>query len=798
MTRPLRALILEDVEADAALLLRELRRGGFDVTFERVETAEALGAALERERWDVVISDYSMPGLSAPVALELVKSRELDLPFLIVSGTVSEEIAVEAIRAGAHDFMAKGKFARLIPAIDRELREAAARQDRKRLEQQLRQTQKMEAIGRLAGGVAHDFNNILSIILSYADTIVGDLPPGNPIRADVEEMRAAALRATDLTRQLLAFSRQQVLEPRVLDLSQSVSGMEIMLRRLLGVGIELTTVASGDLWSVKADPGQIEQVVMNLAVNARDAMPRGGKLTIEAANAELDQDYANARQDVRAGAYVMLAVSDTGSGMDAATLAMIFEPFFTTKEVGKGTGLGLATVFGIVKQSGGHIAVHSELGVGTTFRVYLPRINPADVRPSQQQVAHRPWPPDSDGALVAGRRGDARPMSPDHDAIRLLLVDDDPGVRRALESTLVRHGMLVETASNGREAADKVKLGSFDVVVTDISMPEMTGIEFLRAVREHDVDVPVILITGQPDIESAVRAVEYGAFRYLAKPVSNQELRETVLRAARLHKLARLKQQALELPGQLEGGRLGERAALEVRFAAGLRMMWMAFQPIVEWRERRVFGYEALLRSDEPLMKSPADILDAAERLGRLPELGRSVRAHVASAASSLPAGIRLFVNLHSADLNDEDLYSPDAPLSKIAERVVLEVTERASLHGVKNVTACVAKLNGLGFQIAIDDLGAGYAGLTSFTQLGPAVAKLDMSLVRGVDADARRQSIVRSMKTLCDELGMLVVAEGVETPMERDMLGQLGCDLLQGYLFAKPARGFDTPKWPA
>jgi EAL domain-containing protein (putative c-di-GMP-specific phosphodiesterase class I)/signal transduction histidine kinase len=789
---------VEDVESDAALLLRELKRGGFDVTSERVETSEALAAALEREAWDVVISDYSMPGLSAPAALELVKARGLDLPFLIVSGSVSEEIAVEAIRAGAHDFMAKGKFARLIPAIDRAMREAAARRDRQRLEQQLRQTQKMEAIGRLAGGVAHDFNNMLSIILSYADTIVGDLPAGNPIRADVEEMRAAALRATDLTRQLLAFSRQQVLEPRVLDLSEIVAAMEVMLRRLLGAGIELTTVTKGEPWSVKADPGQIEQVVMNLAVNARDAMPRGGKLTIEVVNVELDQDYADSRQDVRAGAYVMLAVSDTGDGMDAATLAMIFEPFFTTKEVGKGTGLGLATVFGIVKQSGGHIAVHSELGAGTIFRVYLPRVHAADVRPSQSQpVAHRPWPTDAEGAVQAGG-GDARPMTTAGDAIRLLLVDDDPGVRRALQATLVRHGILVETASNGREAADKVKRGSFDVIVTDISMPEMTGIEFLKAVREHDIDVPVILITGQPDIDTAVRAVEYGAFRYLAKPVSNQQLRETVVRAATLHKLARLKKQALELPGQVEGGRLGERAALEVRFTAGLRLMWMAFQPIVEWRERRVFGYEALLRSDEPLMKSPADILDAAERLGRLHELGRNVRAHVARAASALPGAIRLFVNLHSADLNDEDLYSPDAPLSKIAGRVVLEVTERASLHGVKNVTACVAKLNELGFQIAIDDLGAGYAGLTSFTQLGPAVAKLDMSLVRGVDSDPRRQSIVRSMKTLCDDLGMLVVAEGVETPAERDMLAGLGCDLLQGYLFAKPARGFDSPRWPA
>ena len=385
---------------------------------------------------------------------------------------------------------------------------------------------------------------------------------------------------------------------------------------------------------------------------------------------------------------------------------------------------------------------------------------------------------------------------PNHDEVRLLLVDDDPAVLRAYQSVLTRHGATVETASNGMDAADRVKAGSFDVIVSDISMPEMTGIEFLKAVRAHDLDVPVILMTGEPSLESAVRAVEYGAFRYLAKPVVGQELWEAVLRAARLHKLAKVKREALALPGK-DGSRIGERAALEVRFSWGMSLMWMAFQPIVGWGGQRIFGYEALLRSDEPLMKNPADILDAAERLGRLHELGRAVRARVAAAAEATKSGgAKLFVNLHSADLNDEELYSPDAPLSKIASRVVLEVTERASLHGVKNVPACVVRLKALGFQIAIDDLGAGYAGLTSFTQLEPEVAKLDMSIVRGVDSDPRRQSIIRSMRTLCQDLGVLVVAEGVETPAERDMLAELGCDLLQGYLFARPERGFPVPQW--
>jgi EAL domain-containing protein (putative c-di-GMP-specific phosphodiesterase class I)/CheY-like chemotaxis protein len=385
-------------------------------------------------------------------------------------------------------------------------------------------------------------------------------------------------------------------------------------------------------------------------------------------------------------------------------------------------------------------------------------------------------------------------MSQD-DGIRLLLVDDDPAVLRAYERSLARPGTAVTTARNGREAVELVKAGSFDVIVSDITMPEMTGIEFLRAVRAHDLQVPVILMTGAPDVESAARAVEYGAFRYMRKPVALPELREAAERAARMHKLAEVKRAALDLPGA-DGGRLGERAALDVRFALAMSQLWMAFQPIVGWRQRSIFGYEALLRSDEPQMRSPADILDAAERLGRLHDLGQLVRARVATAAADAPAGAKLFVNLHSADLNDDELYSPDAPLSKIADRVVLEVTERASLYGVKNVAEAVGKLKALGYQIAIDDLGAGYAGLTSFTQLDPEVAKLDMSLVRGVDADVRRQSIVRSMKTLCDDLGIQVVAEGVETAAERDTLVELRCDLLQGYLFAKPGRGFGPVSW--
>ncbi len=379
---------------------------------------------------------------------------------------------------------------------------------------------------------------------------------------------------------------------------------------------------------------------------------------------------------------------------------------------------------------------------------------------------------------------------------RVLVVDDEPAVARVYRAALERHGATVETASNGKEAVERVRVASFDVIVSDISMPEMTGIELLTAVRAYDLDVPVILMTGEPGLESAMRAVECGAFRYLAKPVAPGDLWDAVVRAATLHKMAELKLQALELPGRHDGPRLGERAALEVRFSWAMSLLWVAFQPIVGWRQRCTVGYEALLRSDEPLLKNPSDLLDAAARLGRMREVGRAVRARVAAAAPEAPAGAKLFVNLHSTDLNDEDLYAADAPLSRISDRVVLEVTERESLHEVRDVAACVARLRALGFGIAIDDLGDGYAGLASFTQLDPQVAKLDMSLVRGVDKDPKRQSIVGSMRKLCNDLGILVVAEGVETAAERAMLVLLGCDTFQGYLFGRPKRGFEAPEW--
>jgi EAL domain-containing protein (putative c-di-GMP-specific phosphodiesterase class I)/CheY-like chemotaxis protein len=377
---------------------------------------------------------------------------------------------------------------------------------------------------------------------------------------------------------------------------------------------------------------------------------------------------------------------------------------------------------------------------------------------------------------------------------QVLLVEDDPIVRTAYAKVLKAGGLSLETAQDGVEALEKVRAGAFDAVVTDINMPRLSGIEFLRRLRENRLDVPVVLVTGGPALETAVRAVEYGAFRYLSKPVDVDALIETVTRAARVGAMAKAR---LGGPA-VEPLRVADMDARDPHLAAQLDgaidALWVAFQPIVSWGARRAFGFEALVRSDFPALPRPGDMLLAAEKLGRLRELGRAIRARVAEAAPLAPEGALLFVNLHASDLEDEDLHDPRAPLSRVSDRVVLEITERAALDEVKDAKGRIAGLRALGFRLAVDDLGAGYAGLASFATIEPDVVKLDMSLVRGVDGNPMKQTVVRSVSGLSRELGMRVIAEGIETPAERDTMIALGCDLLQGYLFAKPGRGFPPP----
>ncbi len=370
---------------------------------------------------------------------------------------------------------------------------------------------------------------------------------------------------------------------------------------------------------------------------------------------------------------------------------------------------------------------------------------------------------------------------------RVLVVDDEEAVLRLISRILDASGYEVVIASDGLHAVELLATTTFDAIISDIDMPRMTGMQLLQAVRQGDFDVPVVLMTGAPSLASATQAVSLGATLYLTKPIDMTQLQETVARAVRLREVARLKAEALHLVDQ---GGLGPSGLLELRtsFERALGSMWLAYQPIVAAKDQSMFGYEALLRSTEPALPHPGAVLDAAERLGLLEQLGRKVRASAAATVELIDSDCSIFVNLHSRDLLDDTLLMADAPLSKVAHRIVLEITERASLDGIPDIHARLRKLREMGFRIAIDDLGAGYAGLTSFVTLNPQIVKLDMSLIRDIHKEPMKASIVRSMTRLCIDLGMLVVAEGVETTEELDILVDAGCDLLQGYLLGRPA----------
>jgi signal transduction histidine kinase len=369
----MRVLVVEDNADDAELMLRELRRGGFEVTSQRVDTRDAMAQALDMQAWDIVLADYTMPSFNARAALALVQEKGMDVPFIIISGSIGEEIAVDAMKAGAHDYLMKGNLARLVPVIEREIREAASRRERRSLEAQLQQAQKMELIGQLAGGIAHDFNNVLTVIQGNIELIEDAIAPSGPTKECLEDAAKATKNGAGLARQLLAFAREQVIEPEIVDLNELIQDTVKLLRRVIGENVKCVTLAQPDLRPVRVDPGQMTQVLVNLALNARDAMPSGGELTIETQNLQMNEEQARQRIDVRPGEYVLLSVRDSGTGMNEKVLARIFEPYFTTKEPGKGTGFGLATCYGIIKQSGGSIWAESRPGQGTKFQILLPR-----------------------------------------------------------------------------------------------------------------------------------------------------------------------------------------------------------------------------------------------------------------------------------------------------------------------------------------------------------------------------------------------------------------------------------------
>jgi PAS domain S-box-containing protein len=381
--------------------------------------------------------------------------------------------------------------------------------EREKLEEQLRMSQRMEAIGSLAGGVAHDFNNLLSVILSYTGFAMEGVRDGDPLKNDLLEVKQAGERAAALTRQLLAFSRKQVLQPVALSLNQSAAGVEKMLQRILGEDIDLVQTLAPDLGLTLADPGQIEQVLMNLVVNARDAMPNGGKLAIETSNVEVDEEYAASHVAVTPGSYVRLAVSDTGCGMDEQTRARIFEPFFTTKEKGKGTGLGLSTVYGIVTQSGGHIWVYSELGKGTTFKVYLRREQLAGTRQASKHRMRAQLPTGTETILV---------------------VDDDGAVRKAVQRTLEAAGYTVLMAESGAEALLKARqhAGEIHLLLTDVVMPEMSGTVLVAEIAKTGRTLRVLYMSGYTDDTIVHHGVLDEGIHFLSKPFAANELARKV------------------------------------------------------------------------------------------------------------------------------------------------------------------------------------------------------------------------------------------------------------------------------
>lgn len=506
MSTPLSVLMVEDSDEDAELVIRELRRGGYDVSFERVDTPPAMSASLENRAWDVVICDFSVPHFGYAGALRLLREKNLDTPFIYVSGTIGEETAVAALKEGAHDYVMKGGLKRLLPAIQRELQEAEQRREKAQLERQVRQQERFEAIGRLAGGIAHDFNNIIGAILGSAELGEEEAGNGSGLQGRFTQIRNQAERAAGLTTQLLAFARRQVLQPVKLDVNKSISEMRSFLGSGMEENIETKIILDPSLDVIQGDASQIGQVIMNLCINARDAMPRGGRLIIETNNVEIDEEFCHRNSYGRPGRYVKLVVADTGIGMDAATVDRIFEPFFTTKDLGKGTGLGLATVYGIVKQHGGLLNVYSEVGKGTTFRVYFP---------SSTGRAHQPHPE----AMISVTGNET-----------ILVVEDHEGIREVANSILRSYGYTIILAADGQEALRLFRQDPtrIDLVILDVMMPGLSGTEVFAQMSAIKPDLPVVFTSGHTSESLSLNLDITAGAVFLQKPYAQRTLGQIV------------------------------------------------------------------------------------------------------------------------------------------------------------------------------------------------------------------------------------------------------------------------------
>ena len=515
MSEPLRFIHLESNPADADLISATLRDAGIACQPTRAQTREDFLAALRHNGCSLVLADTLVPGFDGTAALALTRAIHPDMPFLFVSSAQGEDFAIEMMQRGATDYIFKQRLGRLVPSIKRTLRDLEERLERRRAEdalrmseKQFRQAQKMEAVGRLAGGLAHDFNNLLTVILGHSQILLTEHAPSAPIRVKIEEMQSAGERAAALIRQLLAFSRKQALEPKVFPLNSAITSIETMLRRLIGEDVQLAIRLDPADGHVKGDPGQLEQVIMNLVVNGRDAMPNGGLLAIETSQVELTRTPMHHLQPLPLGRYVKLTVTDTGGGMDANTLAHLFEPFFTTKEEVKGTGLGLSTVFGIVTTYGGGIDVWSQVGHGTTFDLYFPHAD------SQTTAAQAMEPQDR------LRRGSET----------ILLVEDDTAVRDLVRTELAKIGYQVMEARNGVEACLAATQQSMhvDLLLTDVVMPGMNGRELAQHLSVIKPNLRVLFMSSYLDDISVNSGMDPHRTTILQKPFTPDLLLRTV------------------------------------------------------------------------------------------------------------------------------------------------------------------------------------------------------------------------------------------------------------------------------
>ena len=503
---PIRVLMVEDSEDDAILIAREIRRGGYDLSYIRVDSEESMRSAINQKQWDLVVCDYSMPHFSGSDALRLLRSSGVECPFIFVSGTIGEDTAVAALKQGAQDYVMKGNLKRLLPAIQRELLEVKQRKERSQLQREIERLQKFEGIGRVAGGVAHDFNNALGVIVGWAQLGYERAPMDSSFRDMFQKIRDQAQRSAGLTTQLLAFARRQVLQPRHLDLNKLTSETISLLRSVMGASIELRFSPAKDSVVVLADPTQMEQVLTNLCLNARDAMPDGGHLIVETQSMEITEEFSQKHSYAAPGRYIVIAVSDTGIGMGTATLDHIFEPFFTTKEPGKGTGLGLATVYGIIKQHNGFVTVQSEINKGTTFQVYLPA------------SSSEPHPYASEGA-----------PSPLGGNELILVAEDHDGLRELIRTTLENRGYRILLAANGEEAVRmfEEQKDAIDLLVMDVMMPVLQGPEAYAKIQASHPDVPVIFTSGHAsDLIASNSSIVEAVF--LEKPYTPATLAQAV------------------------------------------------------------------------------------------------------------------------------------------------------------------------------------------------------------------------------------------------------------------------------